>query len=207
SKARKDQARQACSGTALKLEVLPAAGERTLLVVLDPPVPGELVEVPVIADDDEPHGHDMDSVAAARLLRAVRAVERRIAGVLVPVPRLANQMAAWALEPSREANTDELAGVVAINAGRYLGRDRRKSEAIDTKLLLEPRLVDRLGMAQPRRRCPAIPLLEPGGDDGDSSSAVASSAEVDDGARSVGRDDLATTDVSQLVGHLSFPPS
>jgi hypothetical protein len=111
------------------------------------------------------------------------------------------------LEPAREANTDELAGVVAIHAGRYLGRDGRESKAIDTELLLEPRFVDRLGMAQSRRRCPAIPLFEPGGDDRDAGSAIASGAKVDDRAWPVGGDDLATADVSQLVAHFSFLPS
>src|SRR5262249_17800491 len=126
SKTREDQARQACGGATLEPELPPATGERTLLVVLDPPVPRELVEVAVITDDDEPHRHDMDSVAAARLLRTIRAVQRRIAGILRPIARLADEMAPWTLKPAREANTDELAGVVAIHAGRYLRRDGRQ---------------------------------------------------------------------------------
>jgi hypothetical protein len=51
------------------------------------------------------------------------------------------------LEPAREADTDELAGVGAVHAGRYLGGDGREPKPIDTELLLEPRLVDRLRMA------------------------------------------------------------
>ena len=136
--------------------------EGALLVVFDPPFPRELVEVAVVTDYNEPNGHYMDAVPAAGLLGAVRTIECGVAGILRPIARLAKDVALWALKPAWEANTDKFTGAVAIHAGRYLGSNGRQSEAIHTKLLLEPRLVNRLWVPQPRRWSPAVPFFEAG---------------------------------------------
>lgn len=111
---------------------------------------------------DEHHVIDESASSNTRTMFALspcRASPPRVpsaSGILGPIPRLANEMAPWALKPAREANTDELAGAITIPAGCYLGRDGGQPEATDSELLLEPRARRPSVGAQPRRRSPAV---------------------------------------------------
>ena len=57
-------------------------GLMALLFVLHPPIPGELVQMTALTDNNETNGHHVPSVPTARFSRTIRAV--RVLGLLDP---------------------------------------------------------------------------------------------------------------------------
>jgi hypothetical protein len=127
--------------------------------VLDPPLPRKLVEMPPLTDNNESNRQNVYSIAAARFFGTFGAIEGRIASVLGPKPRLADDVALRALKPTRKADADKLPCIVPIYTRGYLRSDGRKPETVHAKLLLKPRLENSLGMPKSTRRRPTIPFL------------------------------------------------
>src|SRR6185437_11584706 len=96
--------------------------------------------------------------------------------------------------------------MIAISVRGDLRRDRWQTETIDRQLFLEAWLVYRLRVTKSGRRGPTIPLFEAGGNNRDSRSAKLPCAKINNRARTVSCDDLASPNIAEFVSHTKPSP-